>query len=142
MTCREKLKIEHPECIDESICCGCSGCPHHYGYLDRPSYCTDQYIPYIPVEVRCTRCWDREIPETLPFSQAVPQGEKDSNEPTSLTLTVTYNDGTREKFFDVSVFDFSPQKGMFEIKYINPNKRTYISASQVTKIDTKIKELV
>ena len=139
MTCREKLKIDHPECIDESICCGCSGCPHHYGYLDRPSYCTVQYIP---VEVRCTRCWDREIPETLPFSQAVPQGEKDSNEPTSLTLTVTYNDGTREKFFDVSVFDFSPQNGMFEIKYINPNKRTYISASQVTKIDTKIKELI
>ena len=139
MTCREKLKIEHPECIDESICCGCSGCPHHYGYLDRPSYCTYQYIP---VEVRCTRCWDREIPETLSFSQAVPQGEKDSNEPTSLTLTVTYNDGTREKFFDVSVFDFSPQNGMFEIKYINPNKRTYISVSQITKIDTKIKELV
>ena len=138
MTCREKLKIEHPECIDESICCGCSGCPHHYGYLDRPSYCTDQYIP---VEVICTRCWNREIPETLPFSQAVPQGEKDSNEPTSLTLTVTYNDGTREKFFDVSVFDFSPQNGMFEIKYINPNKRTYISVSQITKIDTKIKEL-
>ena len=140
MTCREKLKIEHPECIDESICCGCSGCPHHYGYLDRPSYCNDQYIP---VEERCTRCWDREIPEILPFSQAVHQGEKDSNEPTSITLTVTYNDGTREKFFDVSGFDFSPQNGMFKIKYINPNKRTYISASQVTKIDTtKIKELI
>ena len=139
MTCREKLKIEHPECIDESICCGCSGCPHHYGYLDRPSYCGDANIP---VEEGCTRCWGREIPETLPFSQAVHQGEKDSNEPTSITLTVTYNDGTREKFFDVSLFDFSPQKGMFEIKYINPNKHTYISASQVTKIDTKIKELI
>ena len=142
MTCREKLKIEHPECIDESIFCGCSGCPHHYGYLDRPSYCTDQYIPYIPVQERCTTCWHREIPETSPSSQAVSQGEKDGNEPTSLTLTVTYNDGTREKFFDVSVFDFSPQNGMFEIKYINPNKRTYISVSKITKIDTKIKELV
>lgn len=140
MTCREKLKIEHPECVDESICCGgCSGCPHHYGYLDRPRYCNDRYIP---VEEGCTRCWDREISETLPFSQAVHQGEKDNNESASLTLIVTYNDGTREKFFDVSVFDFSQQNGMFEIKYIDPNKRTYISASQVTKIDTKIKELI
>lgn len=141
MTCREKLKIEHPECIDESICCGCSGCPHHYGYLDRPSYCTDQYTP---VEVGCTRCWDREIPETSPSSQAVSQGEKDSNETKNLTLTVTvtYNNGTREKFFDVSGFDFSPQNGMFKIKYISPNKHTYISVSQITKIDTKIKELV
>ena len=135
MTCREKLKIEHPECIDESIRCGCSGCPHHYGYLDRPSYCTDQYIPYIPVEVRCTRCWDREIPETLPFSQAVPQGEKDGNETKNLTLTVTYNDGTREKFFDVIGFDYSQQCGLFKIKYIDTSKCTYISASQITKID-------
>ena len=138
MTCREKLKIEHPECIDESICCGCSGCPHHYGYLDRPSYCTDQYIPYIPVEVRCTRCWDREIPETSPSSQ----GEKDGNETKNLTLIVTYNNGTLEKFFEVSGFDFSPQNGLFKIKYIDPDKRTYISASQVTKIDTKNKELI
>ena len=140
MTCREKLKIEHPECIDESICCGgCHGCPHHYGYLDRPSYCNDQYIP---VEGGCTRCWGREIPETLPFSQAVSQGEKENNETTSLILIVTYNNGIREKFFDASGFKFSPQNGMFEIKYIDPNKRTYISASQVTKIDTKIKELI
>ena len=139
MTCREKLALEHSDRINMVCFGGCSGCPHHYGYLDRPSYCTDQYIP---VEVRCTRCWDREIPETLPFSQAVSQGEKENNETKNLTLTVTYNNGTREKFFEVSGFDFSPQNGLFKIKYISPNKHTYISVNQITKIDTKIKELI
>ena len=58
MTCREKLKIEHPKSIDLSHYGGCIGCPDHYGYLDVPKYCNLDGGPD-----RCTKCWDREIPE-------------------------------------------------------------------------------
>lgn len=58
MTCREKLKIEHPKNIDLSHYGGCVGCPDHYGYLECPEYCTRDGYPD-----RCAKCWDREIPE-------------------------------------------------------------------------------
>lgn len=64
MTCREKLKLEHPECACDPNECNCEGgclnCPDDYEYLDRPDYCgmgTDW-------RDRCTDCWDREIPGT------------------------------------------------------------------------------
>lgn len=58
MTCREKLMIEHPECINEKKPGGCCGCPHAYGYLDKPSYC---YKSHILGPAVCTECWDREV---------------------------------------------------------------------------------
>ncbi len=57
MTCREKLKLEHPEYIDTTYDGGCKACPHTYGYLPPPRVdicCT----------LSCSECWDREIPET------------------------------------------------------------------------------
>ena len=54
MTCREKLKIEHPNKIDSSCNGGCAGCPHMYGYLPMRDKCID---------IDCYKCWDREIPE-------------------------------------------------------------------------------
>lgn len=54
MTCREKLKLEHPEKINGFVC---DGCPDHYGYLDKPPYCKEGVVG------RCGKCWDREIPE-------------------------------------------------------------------------------
>lgn len=57
MTCREKLMIEHPDKVDEKCDGGCSGCPYDYNYLLKPAWCAyDKNV--------CTRCWDREIPET------------------------------------------------------------------------------
>lgn len=57
MTCREKLAIEHPDCVDDDSLGGCIGCPHYYGYLDYPESCR-------PIsEENCRRCWDREIPD-------------------------------------------------------------------------------
>jgi hypothetical protein len=54
MTCREKLKIEHPERVNnEDFRGGCWGCPHDYGYL-----------PVVDCDLNCTECWDREIPGT------------------------------------------------------------------------------
>jgi archaellum component FlaC len=60
MTCREKLKIEHPDCIANVYDAGCKGCPHDYGYLGRPEYCNHLFNE-ISNNI-CTACWDREIP--------------------------------------------------------------------------------
>lgn len=57
MTCREKLRIEHPERIQKWCVGGCVGCPHIYGYLPKPDRCD---------EIACTECWDREISGTEP----------------------------------------------------------------------------
>ena len=58
MTCREKLKIEHPEAIDELVPGGCRACPESYGYLPAPEYCGRYGIT---LNERCSLCWDREI---------------------------------------------------------------------------------
>lgn len=55
MTCREKLKMEHPECICDEALGGCLDCPSDYGYLDNPVSCVG--------DGSCDKCWDREIPE-------------------------------------------------------------------------------
>ena len=61
MTCREKLKIEHPSEVGSRFVGGCCGCPHHFGYLDKPKYCE----PDTPKAInKCTKCWNREIPGT------------------------------------------------------------------------------
>ena len=69
MTCREKLKLEHPEKIGSQWDGGCYGCPHKYGYLD--SEC-EKY--------NCYDCWDREIPGTENIKK-----EKDIMNPTKMT---------------------------------------------------------
>lgn len=57
MTCREKLKMEHPENVSPDHEAGCFGCPSTYGYMDDDrSLCADGDA--------CTECWDREIPGT------------------------------------------------------------------------------
>lgn len=59
MTCREKLMKEHPDKVREYWLGGCCGCPYDLGYLDKPEYC----YPW-GNNALCTKCWDREIPET------------------------------------------------------------------------------
>lgn len=59
MTCREKLKIEHPDKVSDSELGGCYDCPSAYGYLPDPEYCGDDCD-----FSHCTKCWDREIPKT------------------------------------------------------------------------------
>lgn len=60
MTCREKLAKEKPEFIIPNRPGGCYGCPHLYGYLSKPSYCSKIFVYGA---VLCKMCWDREIPE-------------------------------------------------------------------------------
>lgn len=62
MIAREKLVMEHPECVNEECYGGCTGCPDQYGYLPRPSLCN---LFRCPSEENCSRCWDREIPEEV-----------------------------------------------------------------------------
>ena len=56
ITCREKLELEHPECINEKWHGGCKDCPHQYGYkkveecLCDSKTCTDEL---------CRHCWDQ-----------------------------------------------------------------------------------
>lgn len=61
MTCREKLKIEYPESVDNSFIGGCAGCPDHYEYMPKPNYCVNNGNNKV-----CRRCWGREIPDTKP----------------------------------------------------------------------------
>lgn len=61
MTCREKLAMENPKCVDPKYTGGCLDCPSDYGYLDNPpeDECGVGY---------CCECWDREIPEDKSIS--------------------------------------------------------------------------
>lgn len=56
MTCREKLRLEHPDRLDHTQYGGTIDCPKDYGYMDQPDWCRIN-------DATCTRCWDREIPE-------------------------------------------------------------------------------
>ena len=75
MTCREKLQIEHPECIGKQYDGGCAKCPHEYGYLPIPGYCTEW-----PNNEMCTKCWDREI--VLPAPDIYPTNNKENHKMT------------------------------------------------------------
>lgn len=58
MTCKEKLAVEHPDCLDHIYLAGCKGCPDTYGYLPKPEGCAND------IHYGCEKCWGREIPET------------------------------------------------------------------------------
>ena len=56
MTCREKIAMEHPGRLDNECLGGCAGCPHTYGYAQKPEWCK-------PTEEICRKCWDGEVEE-------------------------------------------------------------------------------
>ena len=58
MTFKEKLQMEHPECVSERYNGGCECCPDDYGY-EKKSVCTRS-----DNAVDCTKCWNREMPST------------------------------------------------------------------------------
>lgn len=61
MTCRELLKLQHPDCVHPQYEGGCSECPHTYGYLEKPSYCKLNDPDEDDMDSICRKCWDREI---------------------------------------------------------------------------------
>lgn len=54
MTCRDKLRWEHPEAIDWRSAGGSAYCPHHFGYASKPEWCKVG-------REKCKTCWDREV---------------------------------------------------------------------------------
>lgn len=83
MTAREKLAKEHPIFVDQVYDGGCGGCPHDYGYLPKPDYCTSINND------TCRKCWDREIPEIERSASAMSESKK----PRSI---LTFEDGHDE----------------------------------------------
>lgn len=64
MTCREKLKIEHPEFVNSRHYGGCRGCPITYGYLPKSKrLCGGDYSELN--NERCTKCWDQEVEDPV-----------------------------------------------------------------------------
>ena len=64
MTCREKLKIEHPGSINPFSFGGCRGCPYNYGYLPLSKrLCGGNYRGFN--HETCTKCWDQEVEEPV-----------------------------------------------------------------------------
>lgn len=63
MTCREKLKQEHPEKVNKCYAGGCSGCPYFYGYRP-PGECMMITSMRIGCVLKsCRECWDQEVME-------------------------------------------------------------------------------
>ena len=69
MTCREKLKLEHPEFVSNEYGGGCKSCPDTYGYIkgaiaDGPK-CLRSFTNNN--RIGCYECWDRPVEgEELP----------------------------------------------------------------------------
>ena len=56
MTCKEKLKLDHPEWDDRRVADEVAKfCPRTHGYMDKPDWCS-------PETVVCIECWNREMP--------------------------------------------------------------------------------
>ena len=66
MTFKEKLMIEHPQCVDPWFYGGCYGCPRRYGY-ETETCCPNKTSD-------CEACWNRTIPGT---ENDILKGEKE-----------------------------------------------------------------
>lgn len=64
MTYREKLAIEHPDCIDPKCSGGCKMCPDNYGYCKLKDTMCGKTNIYIGSSEKCTECWDQVITGT------------------------------------------------------------------------------
>lgn len=87
MTCREKLKIEHPEEVDEKWGGGCYGCPDADTRRYIATYqtaCLGNRVTRSGQET-CRKCWDTEIPDTEPTTQEPETTPSESVEPSEST---------------------------------------------------------
>lgn len=87
MTCREKLKQEHPEEIDIECFGGCNNCPSTYGYAKDPEWCE-------ALETKCTKCWDREVETDI---ETEVETDVDSGIKSSGEMTVFASGAVRDK---------------------------------------------
>ena len=132
MTCREKLKIEHPDHINMGCVGGCVGCPSGYKYLDIPDYCGDVNIP---AKERCTMCWDREIPETeVSVEHELTDNKSKDNKEEELTIEIVYTDGAHDFLYGVKYFELVNAARVFKIEHVDSDIYTFIPAEHVIRI--------
>ena len=136
MTCREKLKLEHPDMIDEEMLGGCQGCPHDYGYAPAPDgKCGD-----------CAGCWDREVLEG-PIGDKGEPGEKvvlteeQRNELKALAektfektdegyvISTIKDSGDRTEFSTGAVRDMHEGKGRCDLMPLNVVARLFLNGT-------------
>ena len=60
MTCKEKLKLEHPEAVSDFFLAGCANCPQSYGYEVSKICGGDRECV---TKEACRSCWKQELPE-------------------------------------------------------------------------------
>ena len=98
MTCREKLKMEHPDGVSDIYDGGCKGCPNNYGYLPpmRPECEFDFSIR------ECGKCWDREIPDNENWVEPIGK-------------PVIKDSGNRRQFESGAVRDMQEGKGRCDL---------------------------
>lgn len=110
MTAKEKLKMDAPALVSPLYDGGAVGCPHKYGYLDKPDYCDGPDSGY-DLSKLCAKCWDREIPDTaddcVENSEVV--SKKASEGPHIL------DSGNRRKFESGAVRDIQEGKGRCDL---------------------------
>ena len=123
MIAREKLGMEHPECVNEEYCGGCVGCPDQYGYLPPLSLCD---LSRCPSEENCSRCWDREIPE-----EAVEKFNTIGN--VQPIFSDEFKEGERKHMYSLFLKEFANSGVRY--KLIEENK-------DLTTISEKVKRLV
>lgn len=106
MTCREKLKIEHPNFVGITLLGGCLGCPSSYGYLDNPEDCN-----CYNEDDCCVKCWDREIPEQDLSNVECPTKEEHISE----CHPSIKDSGARREFETGAVRDIQEGKGRCDL---------------------------
>lgn len=111
MTCREKLKLEHPGRVGPVYVAGCDGCPDNYGYLPRLADCKEGG------RNNCVECWDREIPGTentnrTPTLKGSESPNKAFSEPEHPRIL---DSGDRTEFASGAVRDMREGKGRCDL---------------------------
>lgn len=106
MTAREKLKMDAPALVSPLYDGGAVGCPHKYGYLDKPDYCDGPDRGYD--SKLCVKCWNREIPDNIDGSEE----NKDCATPSEPHIL---DSGNRRKFESGAVRDIQEGKGRCDL---------------------------
>lgn len=107
LTCREKLKLEHPNAVDTALVGGCAGCPNDWGYAPKPDECGSEDGRFIS----CTQCWDREVEEPNDTQEPTCGGE----ECQSTDQPVIKDSGNRRQFDTGAVRDIQEGKGRCDL---------------------------
>lgn len=127
MTCLEKLKLEHPDLIDDTCWGGTSTCMKNFvcSYLPPPDCCSGNRL--LPSPENCAACWNREIPEEkdCPFCDPkkiaeairhIEEGKISMNEMRELMgLPRILDSGNRREFESGAVRDIQEGKGRCDL---------------------------